>query len=68
MKFSDKLDLLTNIMESLPCSVFVEVKSLSRDETEFINAIKYLIDYEHKPYEFSGDYSKVRRFEPYEFE
>lgn len=62
---SDKLDQLIALMDQQPAGEFVPIDRLSRDSTEFIEAIKYLIDFEDKPYEFNANYTKIRRYEPY---
>jgi len=62
---SAKLDLLIALMDQQPQGEFMPIDRLSRDSTEFIEAIKYLIDFEDKPYEFNANYTKIRRYEPY---
>lgn len=62
---SDKLDQLIALMDQQPEGEFVPVDRLSRNAQEFIEAIKYLIDFEDKPYEFNANYTKIRRYEPY---
>lgn len=42
---------------------WIEIDSISKNADEFIDAIKYLIYFENKPYEFNTDYTKVRRIE-----
>lgn len=63
---SDRLDALETLMDSMPEWQWVEIKSISKNPSLFIEAIKLLIDLDQKPYEFSNDYTKVRRIE-YEF-
>lgn len=62
---SDKLDQLIALMDQQPAGEFVPIDRLSRNAQEFIEAIKYLIDFEDKPYEFNANYTKIRRYEPY---
>jgi hypothetical protein len=62
---SDKLDLLIALMDQQPEGEFVPIDRLSRNSEEFIEAIKYLIDFEDKPYEFNANYTKIRRYETY---
>ncbi len=62
---SAKLDLLIALMDQQPQGEFVPIDRLSRNAKEFIEAIKYLIDFEDKPYEFNANYTKIRRYEPY---
>jgi len=64
ISISNKLDLLTDLMDQQPCGEFVDIDRLSRDKDEFIKAIKYLIDFEDKPYEFNENYTKIKRYEP----
>lgn len=63
---SDKIDLLIDLINQQPCGEFVDIDRLSRDKDEFIKVIKYLIDFEDKPYVFNGNYTKIQRYEPYQ--
>lgn len=62
---SDRLDKLETLMDSTIEGRWIEIDSISKNADEFIDAIKYLIDFENKPYEFNPDYTKIRRYEPY---
>lgn len=53
-------------MDKQPAGRWVNIAPLVKDPTNpqrFIDAIKFLIDLDGKPYEFSNDYTKVRRIE-----
>ena len=66
MNISNKLDLLIALMDQQPAGEFVPIDRLSRDTEDFIKAIKYLIDFEDKPYVFNETYTKIQRYEPYQ--
>lgn len=59
---STYLDRLVRYMENRPEGQWIEIGEITKDKNRFIIAIKYLIDYETKNYEFSSDYTRVRRF------
>ena len=56
------LTRINKFMQSQPEGEWVLLTGITKDSERFITAIKYLIDYENKCYEFNGDYTKVRRF------
>lgn len=59
-----RLNVLETLMDSMPLGQWVNINDVSRDPKSFIDAIKYLIDFEKKPYEFNNStYTKVRRFD-----
>ncbi len=58
---SDRLDKLETIMDSSIEGEWIEIVAISNNAQEFIDAIKLLIDFDNKPYEFNGNYTKVRR-------
>jgi len=62
MNTSDKLDQLISLMNQQYKGVFIPISRLYNNKEEFIQAIKYLIDFENKPYEFNNDYTEIRRY------
>ncbi len=50
-------------MDSAKEGEWIKINVISNNAQEFIEAIKYLIDFDNKPYEFNGNYTKVRRIE-----
>jgi hypothetical protein len=51
-------------MDSITEGEWVEVSTISNNPSRFIEAIKFLIDFRKKPYEFNNNsYTKVRRIE-----
>ncbi|MDD4385735.1 MAG: hypothetical protein PHD06_11230 [Bacteroidales bacterium] len=60
---SDRLDKLEILMDSAKEGEWIKINVISNNAQEFIEAIKYLIDFDNKPYEFNGNYTKVRRIE-----
>jgi hypothetical protein len=61
---SERLDKLETLMDSITEGEWVEVSTISNNPSRFIEAIKFLIDFRKKPYEFNNNsYTKVRRIE-----
>lgn len=61
--FEIRLNNLITLIDSTNLYEWVEIKTICFDENSFIQAVKHLIDVEKKPYEFNGNYTKVRRIE-----
>jgi|GEM_PF-3400567 len=57
------LDRIARYMDQRPADQWMSLESITKHPQRFIDAIKYLIDFENKPYEFNTNYTKVRRIE-----
>jgi len=65
---TDYIDRLEKFIDKQPEGQWVDIAPLVEDPSNpqrFIDAIKLLIDLDHKPYEFNANYTKIRRYEPY---
>jgi len=58
---SKYLERVQNFMDKSKEDEFILIISISSDPKRFIEAIRFCIDHCNKPYEFSNDYTKVRR-------
>lgn len=60
---SNYIERVQKYMDSLNINMWVDIDRVSKTPQRFSDAVKFLISLLGKPYEFSNDYTKVRRIE-----
>lgn len=60
---NDYLDRFVRFMDNRPAGEWQDIATISIEPERLTNSIKYLIDFENKPYVFNHDYTKVKREE-----